>query len=55
MYLSKAPQKELFPLIDVDGIAKPTIQIIAEQAVADSGQGKKSEASQSHAGILPDD
>jgi UTP--glucose-1-phosphate uridylyltransferase len=28
-----AVQKELFPLIDLDGIAKPTIQIIAEQAV----------------------
>lgn len=26
-------QKELFPLIDRDGIAKPTIQIIAEQAL----------------------
>jgi UTP--glucose-1-phosphate uridylyltransferase len=27
-------QKELFPLVDRDGIAKPTIQIIAEQALA---------------------
>ncbi len=26
-------QKELFPLVDRDGIAKPTIQIIAEEAV----------------------
>ncbi|MBV9850066.1 MAG: NTP transferase domain-containing protein [Armatimonadetes bacterium] len=27
-------QKELFPLVDVDGYAKPTLQIIAEEAVA---------------------
>ncbi len=26
-------QKELFPLVDMDGITKPTIQIIAEQAL----------------------
>ncbi|MBN2103886.1 nucleotidyl transferase [bacterium] len=26
-------QKEMFPLVDIDGIAKPVIQIIAEQAV----------------------
>ncbi len=31
---TNAVQKELFPLVDVDGIAKPTIQIITEQALA---------------------
>ena len=31
---TNAVQKELFPLVDTDGIAKPTIQIIAEQALA---------------------
>lgn len=31
---TNAVQKELFPLVDIDGIAKPTIQIIAEQAWA---------------------
>jgi UTP--glucose-1-phosphate uridylyltransferase len=30
---TNAVQKELFPLVDLDGIAKPVIQIIAEQAV----------------------
>ncbi len=30
---TNAVQKELFPVVDVDGIAKPTIQIIAEQAL----------------------
>ncbi len=30
---TNAVQKELFPLIDLDGIAKPAIQIIAEQAL----------------------
>ena len=30
---TNAVQKELFPVVDLDGIAKPTIQIIAEQAV----------------------
>lgn len=30
---TNAVQKELFPLVDVDGITKPTIQIIAEQAL----------------------
>ena len=27
-------QKELFPLVDVDGYTKPTVQIIAEEALA---------------------
>jgi UTP--glucose-1-phosphate uridylyltransferase len=31
---TNAVQKELFPLVDLDGIAKPTIQIIAEQVLA---------------------
>ncbi len=31
---TNAVQKELFPLVDRDGIAKPTIQIIAEQALS---------------------
>lgn len=26
-------QKELFPIVDLDGIAKPTIQVVAEQAI----------------------
>ncbi len=30
---SNTIQKELFPLVDMDGITKPTIQIIAEQAL----------------------
>jgi UTP--glucose-1-phosphate uridylyltransferase len=30
---TNAVQKELFPLVDLDGIAKPVIQIIAEQAL----------------------
>jgi UTP--glucose-1-phosphate uridylyltransferase len=30
---TNAVQKELFPLVDRDGIAKPTIQIIAEEAL----------------------
>jgi len=30
---TNAVQKELFPLVDLDGITKPTIQIIAEQAL----------------------
>lgn len=30
---TNAVQKELFPLVDLDGIAKPTIQIVAEQAL----------------------
>jgi UTP--glucose-1-phosphate uridylyltransferase len=30
---TNAVQKELFPVVDLDGITKPTIQIIAEQAV----------------------
>jgi UTP--glucose-1-phosphate uridylyltransferase len=33
---SKTVQKELFPLIDTDGYAKPTLQIIAQECV-DSG------------------
>lgn len=31
---SSTVQKELFPLIDTDGYAKPTLQIIAEEALA---------------------
>ncbi len=31
---SKTVQKELFPLIDVDGYAKPTVQILAEELFA---------------------
>ena len=31
---SKTVQKELFPLIDVDGFAKPTVQILAEELFA---------------------
>lgn len=31
---TNAVQKEMFPVVDVDGIAKPTIQVIAEQALA---------------------
>ena len=31
---SKTVQKELFPLVDVDGFAKPTVQIIAEELFA---------------------
>ncbi|NQT24416.1 NTP transferase domain-containing protein [candidate division KSB1 bacterium] len=30
---TNAVQKELFPLVDLDGVTKPTIQIIAEQAL----------------------
>lgn len=30
---TNAVQKELFPLVDLDGITKPTIQIVAEQAL----------------------
>jgi UTP--glucose-1-phosphate uridylyltransferase len=30
---STTVQKEMFPLVDVDGLTKPTIQIIAEEAV----------------------
>ncbi len=31
---SKTVQKELFPLVDVDGFAKPTVQILAEELFA---------------------
>ena len=31
---SKTVQKELFPLVDVDGYAKPTVQILAEELFA---------------------
>ena len=31
---TRAIQKELLPLVDADGLTKPTIQIIAEQCVA---------------------
>jgi UTP--glucose-1-phosphate uridylyltransferase len=31
---STTVQKEMFPLVDVDGLTKPTIQIIAEEALA---------------------
>lgn len=31
---SQTVQKELFPLVDTDGYAKPTLQIIAEEALA---------------------
>ncbi len=31
---SQTVQKELFPLVDVDGFAKPTLQIIVEEALA---------------------
>jgi UTP--glucose-1-phosphate uridylyltransferase len=31
---SSTVQKEMFPLVDVDGLTKPTIQIIAEEALA---------------------
>ena len=31
---SRTVQKELFPLVDVDGFAKPTVQIIAEELFA---------------------
>ena len=31
---SNTVQKELFPLVDVDGYAKPTLQIIVEEALA---------------------
>src|SRR5579863_9945566 len=31
---STTVQKEMFPLVDVDGLTKPTIQIIAEEAFA---------------------
>ena len=31
---TKAVQKALFPLVDRDGVAKPTIQIIIEEALA---------------------
>jgi len=31
---SKTVQKEMFPLVDVDGFTKPVIQIIAEEALA---------------------
>jgi len=31
---SKTVQKELFPLVDVDGCAKPTVQILAEELFA---------------------
>src|SRR5690348_16025006 len=30
---SSTVQKEMFPLVDVDGLTKPTIQIIAEEAL----------------------
>src|SRR5579872_4253905 len=30
---STTVQKEMFPLVDVDGLTKPTIQIIAEEAL----------------------
>jgi len=30
---TNAVQKEMFPLVDLDGISKPTIQIVAEQAL----------------------
>src|SRR5215831_12865214 len=31
---SSTVQKEMFPLVDIDGLTKPTIQIIAEEALA---------------------
>ncbi|MCC5831217.1 MAG: NTP transferase domain-containing protein [Phycisphaeraceae bacterium] len=31
---SSAVQKEMFPIVDVDGLAKPVIQIIGEEAIA---------------------
>lgn len=31
---SSAVQKEMFPMVDVDGLAKPVIQIIGEEAIA---------------------
>ncbi len=31
---SKTVQKELFPLVDIDGFAKPTVQILAEELFA---------------------
>ncbi|MFC1601670.1 sugar phosphate nucleotidyltransferase [Candidatus Sumerlaeota bacterium] len=31
---SKAVKKEMFPVVDVDGLAKPVIQLIVEEAVA---------------------
>ena len=31
---SSTVQKEMFPLVDRDGLTKPTIQIIAEEALA---------------------
>lgn len=31
---SSAVQKEMFPLVDMDGLAKPVIQIIGEEAIA---------------------
>ena len=30
---SSAVQKEMFPLVDTDGLAKPVIQIIGEEAI----------------------
>src|SRR3954469_20461524 len=30
---SSTVQKEMFPLVDVDGLTKPTVQIIAEEAL----------------------
>ncbi len=36
---SKTVQKELFPLVDVDGFAKPTVQILAEELFASGLEG----------------
>lgn len=35
---SSTVQKELFPLVDTDGYAKPTLQIIAEEALASGAE-----------------